>query len=91
MKLLRQYGNNDVLLIKEFKGSRFPRLTINHDKTRNLAFFCLENNWNTNYFTIYDNGKFGSDYVVNKRQKMWIENNYKELIEIKKELLAVDN
>lgn len=88
MKLLRQCGNNNILLIKDFKGSRFPRLTINHDKARNLAFFCLENDWNTNYFTIYDNGKFGSDYIVNKRQSYWIERNHKKLIQIKKELIS---
>lgn len=87
MNLLRQHGNNDILLIKEFKGSRFPRLTIDHDKARNLAFFCLENDWNTNYFTIYYNGKFGSDHTVNKRQKSWIENNHKKLLRIKRELL----
>lgn len=84
-QLIRSLGNSDIYLLKEFKGSKYPRLILSYCKVRNYAFLGFENDLTINWITLYDNSvNFGSDYRLNKKQSDFLKSKADLLRAIKK-------
>lgn len=69
-KLIRTVGDSEIYLVKEFKGSRLPHLTLHYCKLRNYAFLAFEDEWFVSKITFYDNISqiYGWDYLLSKVQ-----------------------
>lgn len=95
MEIIRRTTNSVDILLKEFKGSKYPKLVANVHLDKKFVLFHFENAWEVNTFTIYSDipkliGSygFGSDYQLNKRQCTWIKNNRVKLLDLKNSLLS---